>query len=157
MQARHRQMGTQLKLRLMMWKGEEGREKRWKEATPTPWPVCVNEASAFRRQEYLELPASSVGRVEVDMPDDGYVAVASGEYEHAVHDWYGWAVGSGKAPKEYGPEDRGRVAEEAREWDAVRRQEEQERERRWRPPGGAGVLAVGARSGEGVIGGVAET
>ena len=155
-QARHRQMGTQMKLRLMMWKGEEGREKRWREALPTPWPVGVRAASAFDRWEYMELPESSLERVVVDAPDDGYVAVASGEYDKGVHDWCGWAAGQGKVPAEYGSAERERVMEESKVQAGMRREAERKREERGRE-GGKGGGGAGERSGEGVMGGIAET
>ena len=156
-QARHRQMGTQLKLQLMMWKGEEGRERRWREALPAPWPVGVKATSKFQRQEYMELPASSVGRVVVDAPDDGYVAVASGEYDRQVHDWYGWAAGQGKVPAEHGPADRERVVAEAKVVAEARREEEKRREEGGRKGARKGEEGKGWRGGEDAIGGIVET
>ena len=58
---------------------EEGRERRWREALPAPWPVGVKATSKFQRQEYMELPASSMTSVAgisaraLSLPSSGVV------------------------------------------------------------------------------------
>ena len=72
---RHREMGTQMMLRLSMMWGEEAVRRREEMTEPPPWPTEVSERSKFRREEYSDLPGPDPRR-NVDHPDLGYIAVA---------------------------------------------------------------------------------
>ena len=72
---RHREMGTQMKLRLSMVWGEEAVRRREEMTEPPEWPTEVSERSEFRREEYRDLPGPDPKR-NVDHPDLGYLAVA---------------------------------------------------------------------------------
>ena len=60
----------------MSW-GEEAVRRREEMTEPLPWPVEVSERSEFRREEYRDLPGPDPRR-NVDHPDVGYLAVATG-------------------------------------------------------------------------------
>ena len=91
---RHREMGTQMMLRLSMTWGEEAVRRREEMTEPPPWPVEVSERSEFRREAYRDLPGPDPRR-NVDHPDVGYLAVADrhwpgGEDGKCVGREWGW-------------------------------------------------------------------
>ena len=67
---RHREMGTQMKLRLSVVWGEEAVRRREEMTEPPEWPTEVGERSEFRREEYRDLPGPDPKR-NVDHPDLG--------------------------------------------------------------------------------------
>ena len=83
---RHREMGTQMQLRLSMVWGEEAVRRRAEMTAPPTWPTEMSESSAFTREEYEELPGPDPNR-NVDHPDLGYLAVAEGKCSRREWGW----------------------------------------------------------------------
>ena len=100
---RHREMGTQMKLRLSMVWGEEAVRRREEMTEPPEWPTEVSERSEFRREEYRDLPGPDPKR-NVDHPDLGYLAVADRNWPRGEdgtcsgREW-GWVIERG--PKDF--------------------------------------------------------
>ena len=96
---RHREMGTQMQLRLSMVWGEEAVRRRAEMTAPPTWPTEMSESSAFTREEYEELPGPDPNR-NVDHPDLGYLAVADrnwpgGEEGKCSRREWGWDMERG--------------------------------------------------------------
>ena len=64
---RHREMGTQMQLRLSMVWGEEAVRRRAEMTAPPPWPTEMSERSKFTREEYRDLPGPGT-REECEPP-----------------------------------------------------------------------------------------
>ena len=96
---RHREMGTQMQLRLSMAWGEEAVRRRAEMTVPPPWPTEMSERSKFTREEYRDLPGPDPKR-NVDHPDLGYLAVADrnwpgGEDGNCSGREWGWEMKRG--------------------------------------------------------------